>query len=225
MNKKISLLAVIVLMFVVGAVVYSLGYRMAMNKFNNVISYNQEKQKMYSTLSDVDYNVRNLCIENIDEDKLITGICKGYVSGVSENCKFFTDNEYEQFVNENKNAPIDISDKVINSKIGYIYCVADKFEFSNCSSYFIWVDSIYSLKHFSNESFEYTSNFFLNGKNSSIYMVFSFVIAVKANCDVLFMLFKILLSSHEKFFLNEIIGLNKNNWLNVVIVSFFISCL
>lgn len=120
MNKKISLLAVIVLMFVVGAVVYSLGYRMAMNKFNNVISYNQEKQKMYSTLSDVDYNVRNLCIENIDEDKLITGICKGYVSGVSENCKFFTDNEYEQFVNENKNAPIDISDKVINSKIGYI---------------------------------------------------------------------------------------------------------
>ena len=48
MNKKISLLAVIVLMFVVGAVVYSLGYRMAMNKFNNVISYNQEKQKIIS---------------------------------------------------------------------------------------------------------------------------------------------------------------------------------
>ncbi len=120
MNKKISLIAVIVLVFVVGAVVYSLGYKMAMNKFNNVISYNQEKQKMYSALSDVDYNVRNLCIENIDEDKLITGICKGYVSGISENCKFFTDNEYEEFVNENKNAPIDISDNIINSKIGYI---------------------------------------------------------------------------------------------------------
>lgn len=120
MNKKISLIAVIVLIFIVGAIVYSLGYKMAMNKFNNVISYNQEKQKMYSALSDVDYNVRNLCIENIDEDKLITGICKGYVSGISENCDFFTDNEYEQFVNENKNAPIDISDNVINSKIGYI---------------------------------------------------------------------------------------------------------
>lgn len=120
MNKKISLIAAIVLVFVVGAIVYSLGYKMAMNKFNDVISYNQEKQKMYSALSEVDYNVRNLCIENIDEDKLITGICKGYVSGVSENCNFFTDSEYEQFVSDNKNADIDISDSIINSKIGYI---------------------------------------------------------------------------------------------------------
>ena len=40
---------------------------------------------------------RNLCIENIDEDKLITGICKGYVSGISENCNFFTDNQLPQW--------------------------------------------------------------------------------------------------------------------------------
>ncbi|MGN1043426.1 MAG: S41 family peptidase [Acutalibacteraceae bacterium] len=119
-SKKISLITTIVIVFVVGAVVYSLGYKMAMNKFNSVISYNQEKQEMYSALSEVDYNIRNLCIENIDESKLINEICKGYASGISESCEFFTDVEYEQFVNDNKNLSVDMSDNIINSKIGYI---------------------------------------------------------------------------------------------------------
>lgn len=120
MSKRISLVAVIVIVFIVGAIVYSLGYKMAMNKFNNVISYNQEKQEMYSTLSEVDYNIRSSCIENIDESELINKICKGYASGISENCDFFTNEEYEQLMNENNDISVDISDNIINSKIGYI---------------------------------------------------------------------------------------------------------
>lgn len=101
LNKKVSLVFVIVFLFVFSAIVYSIGYKMAMNKFNNIVSYNYEKHKMYSLLSDVDYNIRNDYVGDIDENKLLEQICVGYANGIdAQNCKFFTNKDYEEY---NKN--------------------------------------------------------------------------------------------------------------------------
>lgn len=121
LNKKISLLFCIALLFVVGALVYSIGYKMAMNKFNSVVSYTQEKQKMYSLLSDVDYSVRNDCIGEVDEESLKNELCRGYINGLdSEDCKFFTAKEYEQYVNLRSVREADISHFKINENTGYV---------------------------------------------------------------------------------------------------------
>lgn len=54
-NRKISLGAGLAVLFLTSSVVYSIGYKVAMNKFNSIVSTTQEKQKMYGDLSEIDY--------------------------------------------------------------------------------------------------------------------------------------------------------------------------
>lgn len=123
LNKKISLGTAIAGGLIIGAVVYSLGYKMAMNKFNNILSYNQEKQKMYSVLSDIDYAVRKEYIGDIDETSLLRGISAGYIKGLSSDlCQFFTVSEYQMFLNNQKTIRTDVETFKLNDKIGYIKC-------------------------------------------------------------------------------------------------------
>ena len=119
-NKKISLGMGLAGLFVVSSVVYSLGYKMAMVKFNSVVSSNQEKQKLYGSLSEVDYNIRNEYIGSLDEDKILGGIYKGYVEGIEdENCKIMTREEYNAEIEKRSS---DISWDIIDNTIGYLRC-------------------------------------------------------------------------------------------------------
>ncbi|MBQ2671834.1 MAG: S41 family peptidase [Clostridia bacterium] len=120
LNKKIPLVFALAFLFIFSAIVYSVGYKMAMNKFNNIVSYNNEKHKMYSLLSDVDYNIRNDFVGEIDENKLLEQICVGYANGVdSQNCKFFTNKDYEEYNKNQIYRKVSINDSKIND-VGYI---------------------------------------------------------------------------------------------------------
>ena len=122
-NKKVSIAVTLAALFVVAALVYSLGYRMAMNKFNSIVGYTQEKQKMYSKISEVDYNVRNDYIGEIDEDKLFDGTCAGYMKGLTDsNCKFLSASDYKSYKNEQENLPGDVSTGMAGESVGVLSC-------------------------------------------------------------------------------------------------------
>lgn len=120
-NKKITIGFTIALAFAAGALAYSLGYSMAMKKFNDVVAYNQEKEKMYFRLSEVDKVMRQEYIGDIDEEKLISSLCSGYISGVNDSsCRYLTADEYKKFTSKkifDDNAVIYES---LDDKTGYI---------------------------------------------------------------------------------------------------------
>ena len=123
LNKKISLAVTLAALFVVAALVYSLGYRMAMNKFNTIVGYTQEKQKMYSKISEVDYNIRNDYIGKIDEDKLYDGTCAGYLKGLNDsNCKYLSAADYKSYKNEQENLSGDVTGSVIGENTAVLSC-------------------------------------------------------------------------------------------------------
>ena len=51
-NKKLSIKSVLIIIFIVSAIIYFIAYMIAINKFNSVVSYTHEKQRMYSILSE-----------------------------------------------------------------------------------------------------------------------------------------------------------------------------
>ncbi len=123
MNKKVSLKIFISSIFMVSALIYFLGYNLAMNKFNSVISYNQEKQKMYSKLSEVDYNIRDEYIGTIDEDKLYDGVCSGYIKGIDDsNCRFMTSADYKSYFDEQESLIGDVSYEIAGENTAFIKC-------------------------------------------------------------------------------------------------------
>lgn len=121
LHKKISLGWVIAAMFIMATAVYSLGYKMAMDKFNNVLSYTQEKQKMYSSLSELDSNIRKGYVAEIKESDLLKAVCAGYTRGLNDvNCKLFTPAEYQAFTKEQDSVSADVKSEKLSNDIGYI---------------------------------------------------------------------------------------------------------
>ena len=119
-NKKIPLGLALAIAFIASAIVYSISYGIAMNKFNSIMSYNNEKQQMYSKLSEVDTLIRQEYIGEINELNLSDSICQGYISGLqSDSCKFLTKDEYRAFLSQ-KNSENPISYQMIYQNIGYI---------------------------------------------------------------------------------------------------------
>lgn len=122
-NKKVSLGIGLATLFIVASCVYSLGYKMAMNKFNNMVSYTNEKQKIYSDLSEIDYNMRNEYIGNIDESKILSGISDGYFSALEDdNCKLLNKNEYQEYLKKIDSYQAEITWDKLNDSIGYLDC-------------------------------------------------------------------------------------------------------
>ena len=125
LSRKISIGITIASLFVVAALVYSLGYNMAMRKFNNIVGYTQEKQKMYSKLSEVDYNIRDSYIGKIDEDKLFDSTCSGYIKGLADsNAKFLSSADYKSYKNEQENLSGDVEVTKLSNDTSVIRCLS-----------------------------------------------------------------------------------------------------
>ena len=99
MNKKWKLICgSIALVAVTAAATYTVSYNIAMNRFNQVVAEVNERQSMYSKLSDIDQTVRQNYSESIDEEKLREGICKGYISGLSDTyARYLTADQYKMY--------------------------------------------------------------------------------------------------------------------------------
>ena len=122
LNKKISLGYVLAALFLTGTLVYSLGYKMAMDKFNNLVSNIYEKQKTYSILSEIDYNIRENCICDLQDDKVLSEISRGYISGIDDQvCNFFTKDEYKNYLESlNNDSGVDFTK--LENGILYMKC-------------------------------------------------------------------------------------------------------
>ncbi len=124
LNKKIPLGFSLAAVFISGALVYSFGYKVAMDKFNDVVSYAQEKQKMYSSVSEIDYHIRTDYVGEISESNLMFGLGRGYAQGLCDsNCKFFSKDEYKKYKDNNKKTKSKIDATEIDGSVVYIKCV------------------------------------------------------------------------------------------------------
>lgn len=98
MNKKISLGAAIAYMAIVAAVAFSLTMIYSMNLFNVKMTGITEREKMYSSLHEVDLYVRENYYGAIDEAALQEAIARGYIDGLEDaNARYFTAEEYEAY--------------------------------------------------------------------------------------------------------------------------------
>lgn len=142
-NKKISIPAVLVLIFIISSGVYTLGYKIAMNKFNNLVSFSQEKQKMYGDLGEIDYIIRNEYIGDVQESQILSNLYFGYITGVHDiNCKIFIKEDYESYLQNKKLNYNKIKFELLDNNIGYLKCPSFT---KNSSDDFI--QSINSLKN------------------------------------------------------------------------------
>ena len=123
-NKKLSIKSVLVIIFIVSAAIYFIAYMIAINKFNSVVSYTHEKQRMYSILSEVDFAVRDNCILELNEKNIADGLCGGYINALKDdNCKLFTKSEYSKYEKARKNLISDIKHEFLDNGILYINCI------------------------------------------------------------------------------------------------------
>lgn len=121
LRKRVKFSIVIALVFVAGAVAYSWGYSTAIRKFNEIVSYNQEKEKMYSRLSEIDKIIRQEYINDIDEDTMTYGMCNGYIEGLEDSlCRYLTPDEYKKYSSKKSFDEDSIFYENIDSQLGYI---------------------------------------------------------------------------------------------------------
>lgn len=98
MSKKISLGAGIALAAVASAVTVSLTYVYAMNNFNEKMADVNERQAMYTKLSEIDQKVRQDYVGSIDEKTLEDAICTGYVAGLGDaGAKYYSAELFQQY--------------------------------------------------------------------------------------------------------------------------------
>ncbi len=84
MGRKVSLGAAISFAAVVSAVTVSLTYVYAMDVFNTKVADVNQRQAMYTKLSEIDQKTRQDYIGQITESSLNDGICAGYIAGLSD---------------------------------------------------------------------------------------------------------------------------------------------
>ncbi len=120
-SKKISIGMGLAILFIVSSVVYSIGYKLAMEKFNYIVSSTQAKEKMYGALSEINYYIKNEYLGSIDENKILNGIYKGYISGLEdENCKILSREEYLNYLEAKGNIIAEVSWDELEDLVGYL---------------------------------------------------------------------------------------------------------
>ena len=97
--KKFSLGACVALCAVTAAVTVSLTYMYAMDTFNERVADLNQRQAMYSKLSEIDQTIRQNFVGEIDETALTDGICTGYLAGLGDaDAKYLTAEQYKAYV-------------------------------------------------------------------------------------------------------------------------------
>ncbi len=96
MNKKISIGIALALMIVVAAVTFAITMNFATNKFNASITDLENRQVMYSYLSEVDKAVRANYFGTMDEQELRSALAKGYIAGTGDKyARFLSPDQYK----------------------------------------------------------------------------------------------------------------------------------
>lgn len=122
-NKKLSIGFVAAILATAISITYVISYSSAVNKFNQVVAYLNERQAMYTKLSQIDQAIRQDYIGSIDENKLKSSVCTGYLSGIDDsNIVYFSAEDYDKYVRNKsvKNNTDSIGSLMLSEKTGLI---------------------------------------------------------------------------------------------------------
>ncbi len=119
MGKKIPLGIAVSAALVTAAVTVSLTYVYAMDKFNSKVADINERQAMYTKLSEIDREVRQSYAGTINEKKLSDGICAGYIAGLGDTQgKYLTAEKYKEYLNSSGSKNIGVGIRTVRDSDG-----------------------------------------------------------------------------------------------------------
>ncbi len=119
MSKKLSWGAMITLIAITAAITVSLTYVYAMNSFNSKVADVNERQAMYTKLTEIDQKARHDYIGTINEANLNDAISAGYVAGLGDlQAKYLTAEKYKAYLNGNNEKNIGVGIKTVMDSDG-----------------------------------------------------------------------------------------------------------
>ena len=84
MGKKISLGNSLTLIIIAVAITFSLTMVFALRNFNEKVSSITERENMFAKFTEIDNYVRSNQQQNLDENRLMDSVAKGYLSGIND---------------------------------------------------------------------------------------------------------------------------------------------
>ncbi len=119
MSKKLSLGAAVALVAVSAAVTVSLTYTYAMKNFNAKMADVNERQAMYTKLSEIDQKARQEYIGTINETALNDAISAGYLAGLGDSqAKYMSAEKYKAYLSGNNAKNIGVGIKTVQDSDG-----------------------------------------------------------------------------------------------------------
>lgn len=98
MSRKISIGAAVSIAAISAAVTVTLTYSYAMNSFNAKVADVNERQAMYTKLSEIDRKARQDFVGKIDEKALTDATCAGYISGLgNSHSRYLSAKKYKEY--------------------------------------------------------------------------------------------------------------------------------
>ncbi len=99
MNKKIPVSVWLTTLIIAMTVTFSLTMTFAMDRFDSTVASVQEKELMYSKISEIDKYVRANDYYEIDEETLLDMIASGYMFGINDKyAKYYTADAYTTLI-------------------------------------------------------------------------------------------------------------------------------
>ena len=113
-DKKLSVATVIVLIALSVLVTFQLTYLRVNNKYQKALNEIRDTQLLYDKLASVDSVYRDSFIGEIDENKLIDSMLKGYVAGTGDKYgAYFTKDEFTELLKDSNAELVGIGVSVI----------------------------------------------------------------------------------------------------------------
>lgn len=119
MSKKVSLGAAAAMSLVAAAITVSLTYTFAMGRFNEKVADVNERQAMYTKLSEIDQKVRQDYIGKIGETELNDGIAAGYMAGLGDSgAKYLSAEKYKNYLSSTSKKAVGVGIRTIQDADG-----------------------------------------------------------------------------------------------------------
>lgn len=120
MRKKITVSSALSFIFIAITVTFCLTMILSARIFENKVSNVNEKETMYSKLSEVDQTVRQHFYTNIDDTAVIDGLAAGYINSLNDSeAKYYTASEVTALQNLSKGKVTGIGISVQKDVSGY----------------------------------------------------------------------------------------------------------
>ena len=124
MNKQISLGLAISIAALVAAVTVIVTSFFSLRSFNEKVQAVKEKAEKYERLEVIDSYVRSNYYTELDEESLVNGMLKGYMSGLNDPySNYMTPEEYQSLQEKESGRTVGIGVTVTMNEEGYIHII------------------------------------------------------------------------------------------------------